>query len=72
MPLPGEVPLTLGRCNYDTISPKRHSNVLVMEQGDSDEAIVDVKPLAYEDTVRYLRIKLEDSDKKLELKGGTH
>ena len=72
MLLPGEDPLILGRCNYDTISPKRHRNVSVMDQRVSDEAIVDVKPLADEGIERYLRIKLEDSDRKLELKGGTH
>jgi len=28
--LPGEEPPIPGRCNYDTLSPKRHGNVLVM------------------------------------------
>ncbi len=72
MPLPGEDPLILGRCNYDTLSPKRRSNASVMEQGVSDEAIVDVKAVADEDAVTYLRIKLPTSDRMLELKGGTH
>ncbi len=29
--------------NYDTLSPKRHGNVLVMGRGFSDEAIVIIK-----------------------------
>ena len=41
--LPGEEPLILGRCNYDTLSPKRYGNVVVMEKGFADEAIVIVK-----------------------------
>ena len=51
MILPGEDPLILGRCNYDTLSPKRHSDVSVMELGVSDEAIVDVKRVADEGAV---------------------
>ncbi len=43
-----------------------------MGQGVSDEAIVDVKPVADEDAVTYLRIKLQASDRKSESKGGTH
>jgi len=43
-----------------------------MGQWVSDEAIVDVKPVADEDAVTYLRIKLPTSDRMLELKGGTH
>ena len=43
-----------------------------MEQGVSDEAIVDVKLLADEGIVRYLRIKPRDSGRTLESKGGTH
>jgi len=43
-----------------------------MEQRVSDEAIVDVKSLADEGIVRYLRIKLRASDRMLESKGGTH
>ena len=70
--LPGEDPLVLGRCNYDTLSPKRRSNVSVMEQGVSDEAIVDVKPVADEGAVTYVRVKLQASDRMLESKGGTH
>ncbi len=41
--LPGEEPPILGRCHYDTLSPKRHGNVLVMGRGFSDEAIVIIK-----------------------------
>ena len=43
-----------------------------MGQWVSDEAIVDVKPVADEEAVTYLRIKLLASDRMLELKGGTH
>jgi len=41
--LPSEGPSALGRCNCDTLSPKRCSNVGVMDRGSSDEAIVIVK-----------------------------
>ena len=41
--LPGEGPLILGRCNYDTLSPKRCGDVNVIGQGFSDEAILVVK-----------------------------
>ncbi len=60
--LPGEDPLILGRCNYDTLSPKRRSNVSVIGQGVSGEAIGDVKLVADEGAVTYLRVKLPDSD----------
>lgn len=70
--LPGEDPLILGRCNYDTLSPKRYSNVSVMGQGVADEALVVVKRLADEDKVTYLRIKLSGNNKEAEAKGGTH
>jgi hypothetical protein len=43
-----------------------------MRQGVSDEAIVDVKRVANDGAVTYLRIKLLASDRMLELKGGTH
>lgn len=46
--LPGEDPLILGRCNYDTVSPKRHRDVSVMGRGVADEAIGDVKLVADE------------------------
>ena len=70
--LPGEDPLILGRCNYDTLSPKHHSDVSAMRQGVSDEAIVDVKRFADDGAVTCSRIKQTDSDRKLKLKGGTH
>ena len=70
--LPGDNPLILGRCNYDTLSPKRHSDVSVIEQGVSDEAIVDVKRVACDGAVTYLRVILLASDRRLESKGGTH
>jgi hypothetical protein len=41
--LPSEEPSDLGRCNCDTLSPKRSSNASVMNRGFSDEAIVIVK-----------------------------
>ncbi len=61
MILPGEDPLDLGRCNYDTLSPKQRSNVTVMNQGVADEAVVVIKQLADEDMVTYLRVKLDAS-----------
>ena len=42
-----------------------------MVQGVADEAVVNVKPVADEDAVTYLRIKLLASDRMSELKGGT-
>jgi len=42
-----------------------------MGQWVTDEAIVDVKPVADEEAETYLRIKLPTSDRKLEMKGGT-
>jgi len=69
--LPGEDPLIPSRNNCDSLSSKRHRDVCAMGQGVSDEAIVDVKPVAVEGAVTYLRIKLQDSDRMLELKGGT-
>ena len=72
MVLPGEDPLILGRCNYDTLSPKRRRDASVMGQGVSDEAIRDVKLVADDDAVTYWRIKLQDSDRMLESKGGTY
>lgn len=67
--LPGEDPLTLGRHNYDAVSPKRHGNVSVMGQGVSDEAIVDVKRVADEGAVMHLRIKLLASDRDVGVEG---
>ncbi len=43
-----------------------------MGQGVSDEAIVAVKLRADDDAVTYPRIKPEDSNRKLEAKGGTY
>ena len=76
MILPGEDPLILVQDsasphNYDAVSPKRHSNMCVMGQGVSDEAIVDVKRVADERAVMYVRVKLLASDRMLESKGGT-
>ena len=41
--LPSEGPSSLGRCNYDTLSPKHRSNAGVMDRGSADEAVVIVK-----------------------------
>ena len=71
MILPGEDPLILGRRNCDAVSPKRHGDMRVMGQGVSDEAIVDVKRVADEGAVTYVRVKLLASDRMLESKGGT-
>ncbi len=69
--LPSEGPSGLGRCNYDTLSPKRGSNVNVMNRGSSDEAIVIVKFGAVEFMVTWVRVKHRTRDRMLEVKGGT-
>jgi len=56
--LPGEWPSDLGRCNYDTLSPKRSSDAVVKDRGSADEAVVVVKPLADESVETRLRLKL--------------
>jgi hypothetical protein len=40
-----------------------------MDRGSSDEAIVGVKPVANEDAVTYLRIKLSESDREVGAEG---
>jgi len=40
------------------------------EQELSDETVVVVKPGADEDTVTYLKVKLLESERKFEVKGG--
>ena len=57
MNLPSEGPSVPGRCNYDTLSPKRSRDVIVMGRGSSDEAIVPVKLGADEGMVTCLREK---------------
>lgn len=42
-----------------------------MNRGSTDEAVVGVKSVADEDAVTYLRVKLPESDRRLEPKGGT-
>ena len=42
-----------------------------MGRGSADEAVVVVKLRAFEDMVTYLRIKLSESSRMLEAKGGT-
>ena len=69
--LPSEGPSALGRCNCDTLSPKRNSNVDVMNRGSADEAVVIVKFGAYEFMVTWRRTKHRISDRTLEVKGGT-
>ena len=69
--LPSEGPSVLGRSNCDTLSPKRNSNVDVMNRGSSDKAIVIVKFVADEFMVTWRRVKQRISDRTLEVKGGT-
>ena len=69
--LPSEEPSASGRSNCDSLSPKRYSNVDVMNRGFSDEAIVIVKLGANDSMVTWMRIKHQISDRKLEVKGGT-
>ena len=69
--LPSEGPSALGRCNCDTLSPKRNSNVDVMNRGSTDEAVVIVKFGAEEFMVTWRRVKHRISDRRLEVKGGT-
>jgi hypothetical protein len=69
--LPSEGPSALGRCNCDTLSPKRNSNVGVMNRGSTDEAVVIVKFGADEFMVTWRRAKHRISDRMLEVKGGT-
>jgi hypothetical protein len=69
--LPSEGPSALGRCNCDTLSPKRNSNVDVMNRGSADEAVVIVKFGADEFMVTWRRVKHRISDRMLEVKGGT-
>ena len=69
--LPSEGPSALGRCNCDTLSPKRNSNAGVMSRGSSDEAIVIVRFCAGEVLVTGVRVKHRISDRMLEVKGGT-
>ena len=69
--LPSEGPSALGRCNCDTLSPKRNSNVDVMNRGSADEAVVTVKFDADEFMVTWRRVKHRIRDRTLEVKGGT-
>ena len=69
--LPGEGPSASGRCNCDTLSPKHCSDAGVMNRGSADEAVVIVKFGADEFMVTWRRIKHRNSDRTLEVKGGT-
>ena len=61
--LPGEGPSILGRCNYDTLSPKRRGDACVMGRGPADEAVVIVKSGAEDAVVTQLRVKHRVSGK---------
>ena len=61
--LPGDRPSVSGSCNYDSGSPKRNRNVIVMSRGSTDETVVVVKLITSEDAGTYLRIKLSASNK---------
>ena len=69
--LSSEGPSVLGRCNCDTLSPKRNSNVDVMNRGSAVETVVIVKFDADEFMVTWRRVKHRISDRTLEVKGGT-
>ena len=69
--LPSEGPLASGRCNCDTLSPKRRSNAVVMKRGPAEEAVVIVKPGADDPAVTLVRVKHQVSDRRLEVKGRT-
>ena len=69
--LPSEGPSSLGRCNYDTLSPKPSSNAGVMYRGSADEAVVIVKFGASDFMVTWMRIKHRIRYRRLEVKGGT-
>jgi hypothetical protein len=69
--LPSEGPSVLGRSNCDSLSPKRNSNVDVMNRGSTDEAVVIVKFGASNFMVTWMRVKHRNRDRKLEVKGGT-
>jgi hypothetical protein len=43
--------------------------VCVTDRGSSEEAIVGVKPIADDDAVTYLRIKLPESDREVGAEG---
>ena len=62
--LPGEGPSILGRCNYDTLSPKRCGDACVMGRGPTDEAVVIVKPGAEDAAVTQLRANHRVSGKE--------
>ncbi len=69
--LPSERPSASGRSNCDSLSPKRNSNVDVMNRGLTDEAVVIVKFDADEFMVTWRRAKHRIRDRMLEVKGGT-
>lgn len=62
--LPGEGPSILGRCNYDTLSPKRRGNAGGIGRGPADETIVIVKPGADEAAATPMRVNHRVSGKE--------
>jgi hypothetical protein len=62
--LPGERPPNLGRCNCDTLSPKRDGDMPVMDRGSTDEAVVTVKLDADDSVVMQMRAKHPASGKE--------
>jgi hypothetical protein len=70
--LPGDWPLVLGRCNYDTLIPKHRSNAGVIDLWPTDLVVVIVKQIAGEGVAMHLRVKLFVSAKEAaEIKGKT-
>ena len=61
----------MGRCNCDTLSPKDRSDADVMNRGSTDEAVVIVKFGADDSMVTWMRVNHRNSDRMLEVKGGT-
>ncbi|WP_324960609.1 hypothetical protein [Oligoflexus sp.] len=69
--LPEEGPSNPGRCNYDTLSPKRSSNDPMMDGGPADEAVVAVNSPADEDAGDRSEGKTGGKRQEVEVKGGT-
>ena len=60
----------MGRCNGDTLSPKRRSHAVVMKRGPAEEAVVIVKPDTDDPAVTSVRVNHQASDRRLAVKGG--
>lgn len=50
---------------------KCRRDAVIMGQGSADETIVAIKPVADENMVTYLRVKLRVSSRTVKAKGGT-